>query len=70
MENVTLKPDFSWGRALWKGLRPALWVALVAAGGAFLGAIDPQVLVDLGVPQIAAVFLIETARNWFKQHRV
>ncbi len=59
---------FSWARAVWKGLRPALLVAAVAAIAAFLGAIDVKVLVDLGVPQVLAVFILEMARNWAKQH--
>lgn len=67
---VKLAPPYDWRVTLWKGLRPALIAAAVAAAGAFLTTIDVKTLVDIGVPQFLAVLLVEAGRNWWKQHRV
>lgn len=64
-----LAPEYDWRVTLWKGLRPALIVAAMSAIGAFLGAIDAKTFVDLGIPQFVVLFVLEAARNWYKQHR-
>jgi len=72
---VTINPDaplspsttYRWATTLWKGIRPALTVAGVAAVGVFLNQLDASVLVKMGLSQVLATFLIEAARNWWKQ---
>jgi hypothetical protein len=61
---------YSWKTTLWKGLRPALIAALAAAVAALVQSIDATFLISLGIPATLAVFIIEAARNYLKQHKV
>jgi hypothetical protein len=63
---VVLAPAYSWKKTLWKGLRPALIVAVTAFFLALDQSIDSKWLIELGVPPILAVFIIEAGRNWIK----
>ena len=67
---VKLMPSYQWRRTLWKGLRPAAVAAGAAFVAAFVQSVDVEWLVALGVPAFLATFLVEAARNWWKQHRV
>ncbi len=62
--------EYNWLKSVWKGLRPAIIVAAASAVVAFVGAIDVPTLVSVGIPQILAVFIVESLRNYFKQHMV
>ena len=67
MLEVKLAPEYDWKISVWKGLRPALTAALTAAIVVFFSALEPDVLVKLGIPASAAVFILESVRNYLKQ---
>lgn len=67
-EVVTLAPEYSWGKTLWKGLRPALIAGGMACLAKLVEGIDVQWLKDLGIPIVLGTFIVESARNWWKQH--
>jgi hypothetical protein len=63
---IALAPAYSWKKTLWKGLRPALIVAVTAFFLALDQHVDSKWLVELGIPPALAVFVLEAVRNWVK----
>jgi hypothetical protein len=57
---------YDWKKSVWKGLRPALTVGLAAVATSFVGNIDVETVISLGVPAAMAPFVVEAGRNWAK----
>lgn len=68
-ESYRVNPPYSIWKTIWKGLRPALWAAGVAALLVLAGYFaDVAVLVEMGAPPLVAMMLAEAIRNMIKEY--